>query len=173
MTSKGFATLLNAAKAAGLTERAATSAITAKAERDEIEIVANDDPLMAAAMRKARETLAAFLAIADSPGSAMEGFAVKIALREGCDVEYFWIHPFERSGPRRDAFSGRLSNTPRFLPDVKANDKIAFTENEIVDWTYMDGGKMKGNYTARALLKKASRQEQEDFTRRFGLDIDF
>ena len=37
----------------------------------------------------------------------------------------------------------------------------------------MDDGKMKGNYTARALLKKAPRREQEEFTKRFGLDLDF
>jgi uncharacterized protein YegJ (DUF2314 family) len=171
MTSKGFATLLDAAKAVGLTENLATrQSIVDKAERDELAIIASDDPLMAAAMRKARATLAEFLALAGNPGPTMEGFAVKVAIREGCDAEYFWIHPFAHQAGR---FSGHLSNTPRSLQTVKGGDKVTFSEHEIVDWTYMDGGKMKGNYTARALLKKASWQEQEDFTKRFGLDIDF
>jgi uncharacterized protein YegJ (DUF2314 family) len=171
MTSKGFATLLDAAKTVGLTERPPSGeSILDKAERDELAIVANGDPLMAAAMRKARATLAEFLALAGNPGPTMEGFAVKVAIHEGCEAEYFWIHPFAHQAGR---FSGHLSNTPRSLARVKAGDAITFSENEIVDWTYMDGDKMKGNYTARALLKKASWQEQEDFKKRFGLDIDF
>ena len=47
------------------------------------------------------------------------------------------------------------------------------SEHEIVDWTYMDAGKMKGNYTARALLRKDSKEEREAFERRYGLDRDF
>jgi uncharacterized protein YegJ (DUF2314 family) len=155
----------------GLTERPPSGkSILDKAERDELAIIPSGDPLMAAAMRKARATRAEFLALAGNPGPTMEGFAVKVAIREGCDAEYFWIHPFQQRSGR---FSGHLSNTPRSLARVKAGDAITFSENEIVDWTYMDGGKMKGNYTARALLKNASRQEQEDFKKRFGLDIDF
>jgi len=170
MTSKGFAMLLDAAKAAGLTERPAAGSIVDQAERDELAMVADNDPDMAAAMRKARTTLAEFLAIASAPQPGMEGFAVKIAVHDGCQAEYFWIHPFSYDGVR---FSGQLGNTPRSLTRVKAGDKISFSEHEIVDWTYMDAGKMQGNYTARALLRKAPKEEREAFERRYGLDCDF
>jgi uncharacterized protein YegJ (DUF2314 family) len=55
---------------------------------------------------------------------------------------------------------------------VKMGQTISFGQNEIVDWMYLDGGKMKGNYTACALLKSASRSEVEEFKRRFGLNCD-
>jgi len=171
MTSKGYAMILSAAAAAGLTVTpSAGQSLVDKAERDEIVIVAKNDPTMAAAMRKARASLPEFLALARNRRPATEGFAVKVAIREGADAEYFWIHPFEHNGGR---FSGAINNTPRSVRKVKMGDKITFTEREIVDWIYMDDGKMKGNYTACAVLKNASRQEKEAFKKKFGLDCDF
>ena len=35
-----------------------------------------------------------------------------------------------------------------------------------------DCGEMKGNYTACALLKSASKREVDEFKKRFGLDCD-
>jgi uncharacterized protein YegJ (DUF2314 family) len=170
MTSKGYAMILSAAAAAGLTVTpSGGQSLLDKAERDEVVLVARTDPTMAAAMRKAQVSLAEFLALARSPRPGTEGFAVKVAIRQGDDAEYFWIHPFEHKDGR---FSGQLNNTPRSVRKVKMGDKIAFTEQEIVDWIYMDNGRMQGNYTACALLKNASHQEKEAFRRRFGHDCD-
>ena len=52
-------------------------------------------------------------------------------------------------------------------------DTVTFIKNEIVDWMYMDGETMMGNYSARAILKAAMPQDREAFKRRFGLDFDF
>ena len=100
----------------------------------------------------------------------MEGFAVKVAIREGNNAEYFWITPFT---PKDGQFSGAINNTPRQVHSVKLGQTITFDQSEIVDWLYMDGDKMKGNYTACALLKSASKREVEEFKKRFGLDCDF
>lgn len=162
----GQALLIGVLSTAAMTPSAAQS-LTDKAERDELAIVPNNDPVMAAAMRKARSSLREFLTTAASPTSAMQGFAVKVAVRDGRNTEYFWIHPFERKG---DRFTGQLNNTPRSVRNVKAGQTITFSEKEIVDWTYMDGTAMKGNYTACALLASASRQERENFFKKFGLD---
>ena len=144
--------------------------ITQKAERDEVAIVAKNDPVMAAAMRKARDTLADFLVIAAAPKPGMTNFAVKVAIHQGNDAEYFWIDPFTDENGR---FSGRINNKPDLIRSVKLGQTITFERSEIVDWMYLDGDKMKGNYTACALLKSASRQEAEEFKKRFGLDCDF
>jgi len=175
MTSAGYAMLLGAAVAAGLAcglaaKPAGAQSITQKAERDELAIVAKSDPVMAAAMGKARQTLPDFLGTAAAPKPGMEGFAVKVAIREGDNAEYFWITPFtDKDG----AFSGAINNTPRAVRSVKLGQTITFGQSEIVDWMYMDGQTMKGNYTACALLKSASKQEQAEFKKRFGLDCDF
>jgi uncharacterized protein YegJ (DUF2314 family) len=171
MTATGYAILLGAAIAAGLGPQPANAqTITQKAERDELAIVAKSDPVMAKAMSKARQTLPDFLNTAAAPKASMEGFAVKVAIREGDNAEYFWITPFTA---KDGTFSGQINNRPRSVRSVQLGQTITFDQSEIVDWMYMDGDKMKGNYTACALLKSASKQEAEEFRKRFGLDCDF
>jgi uncharacterized protein YegJ (DUF2314 family) len=99
----------------------------------------------------------------------MDGFAVKVAIREGNQAEYFWITPFT---VKDGAFSGEINNQPRLVHSVKLGQTITFDKSEIVDWMYLDDNKMKGNYTACALLKSASKREVEEFKKRFGLDCD-
>jgi uncharacterized protein YegJ (DUF2314 family) len=149
---------------------ARSQTILQKAERDEIAIVADDDPTMAAAMRKARATLGDFLTIAAAPKPSMENFAVKVAIHDGDQNEYFWIDPFSNDNGQ---FSGRINNKPEMVHTVKMGQLIHFGRDEIVDWMYMDGGEMKGNYTACALLKSAPKNEAEEFKERFGLICDF
>jgi uncharacterized protein YegJ (DUF2314 family) len=164
--------IVGGALAAGaFTSHAAVAqTILQKAERDEIAIVANDDPTMAAAFRQARATLNDFLTIAAAPKPNMENFAVKVAVHDGDNNEYFWIDPFTNDNGR---FSGRINNKPEMVHAVRMGQLISFSRDEIVDWMYMDGGKMKGNYTACALLKSAPKDEAEAFKERFGLRCEF
>lgn len=167
-TASGFAVLLDAGAAAGLKPRNdPDQRIADKADRDELAYVRHDDPDMRAAFRKARASLAQFLALAELPRPGMEGFAVKIALSDGCEPEYFWIHPFSRSGK---AFTGLLDNTPQTIGGVTKGDRITFASADIVDWMYFENGRMRGNFTAQALLKTP--EEREAFRKRFGLDYD-
>jgi uncharacterized protein YegJ (DUF2314 family) len=157
---------------AGLSVIPATAqTVLQKAERDEVARVANCDPVMAAAMHKARDTLPDFLALAAAPKPDMDGFAVKIPIRDhpGDDAEYFWIDPFRNDNGH---FSGRINNKPESVRSVKLGQTVKFEQSDIVDWMYLDGNKMKGNYTACALLKSAPRQEVEEFEERFGLKCD-
>jgi len=140
-----------------------------RAERDEIAIVADGDFDMVAAMRKARASLPDFLEAARTAKPPTEGFSVKIAVREGKNAEYFWITPFQT---REGRFSGKINNTPRTTRKVAMGQAIEFTESEIVDWMYFDAGKMKGNFTACALLKREPKRQAEAFKQRFGLDCD-
>ena len=140
-----------------------------RAERDEIAIVADGDSDMAAAMRKARASVGDFLEVARTAKPPTEGFSVKIAVREGKNAEYFWITPFQT---RDGSFSGKINNTPRTTRKVAMGQAIEFTESEIVDWMYFDAGKMKGNFTACALLKREPKRQADAFKQRFGLDCD-
>jgi uncharacterized protein YegJ (DUF2314 family) len=140
-----------------------------KAERGETISVRSDDAEMAAARRKARDTLPEFLALWRSPRSSTSKFSVKVAVRDQGKVEYFWIMPFEQDNER---FSGRLNNSPETVHNVKRGDKIAFAESEIVDWLYLDGDRMKGNFTACALFRRVPRQEAEAAIKRFGMSCE-
>jgi uncharacterized protein YegJ (DUF2314 family) len=170
-TAKGFALILGAARAAGLTARAASdAAFVQKAERDELVILAMNDPVMAAAIHHARKSLPQFLALARHPRPTITSFSVKIALLANNGVEFFWIHPFAHVDER---FIGQINNTLRSDMTLKRGDTVSFARNEIVDWMYMDGGAMKGNFSARAILKSARPKDRQAFMRRFGLDLDF
>ena len=143
-----------------------------RAKRDAIEIVARDDPDMAAAMRKARETLPGFLALARVPPPWVTSLAVKVAISGDNDArEFFWITPFQQRGAK---FSGRINNKPRQVKTVKLGQIIAFSQDEIVDWTYhdSDSGKTEGNFTACALLKRDPPDQAEAFKKQFGLSCD-
>ena len=134
----------------------AAQTILERAARDEIATVADSDPAMAAAIRKARSTLADFLKLAATPKPGTDAFSLKVAVHEGERVEYFWITPFSNSGTQ---FSGEIDNTPRVVHSVKMGQSITFAQSDIVDWLYIENGMMKGNYTACALLKSAPKQK--------------
>ena len=141
-----------------------------KAKRDELFWSKRGDPEMARAIRKARETLDAFLAVADAPPENTRAHAVKIALRRNDQTEFVWIAPFTRTG---DRFVGRLNNTPRQVLTHRKGDELPFHRDEIVDWTYYEGNRMRGNFTACPLIAKSPPAEQEAFKKSFGLSCDF
>jgi uncharacterized protein YegJ (DUF2314 family) len=147
----------------------AAQTILERAARDEIATVADSDPAMAAAIRKARSTLADFLKLAATPKPGTDAFSLKVAVHEGERVEYFWITPFSNSGTQ---FSGEIDNTPRVVHSVKMGQSITFAQSDIVDWLYIENGMMKGNYTACALLKSAPKSEAEEFKKTVGLNCD-
>jgi uncharacterized protein YegJ (DUF2314 family) len=154
--------VLPGAGAQGLVERS---------RQDEIVRMGNEEPAMAAAFRKARASLDEFLRIWASPPPDAGHFAVKVALSDRRETEYFWIVDFSRSG---DAFRGRLGNTPRLVKHVREGQEIRFRKGEIVDWTYIDAAKrrMHGNFTACALLTREAPEEAARFREQYGLRCD-
>jgi len=167
-TAKGFAEILNAARAAGLTPPPEPDG--KHFQNGALYYLALNDPVMSAAIQNARESLPGFLALARHPGPAMERFAVKITLLGDGGPEFFWIYPFAHVG---DRFIGQIGNTPITLATLKKGDTVTFGKRDIIDWMYMDAGLMKGNYSARAILKAALPRDRAAFKRRFGLEFDF
>jgi uncharacterized protein YegJ (DUF2314 family) len=149
--------------------KATDQSVLARAKRDEAFLVTKEDPAMAAARSKARAILAGFLAIAKQPTPAMRNFALKVRVSDSNGVEYFWVTQFSANSGR---FSGKIDNTPRMVRSVAAGQIIEFGEGEITDWMYMDGGKMKGNYSACALLRREPKDQQDAVKNRFGLTCD-
>jgi uncharacterized protein YegJ (DUF2314 family) len=147
---------------------AAAQTTLEKANRDEVFNIPRGDPDMAAAVRQARATLPDFFALAQSPKPSMNGFSVKVGAPYGTNnTEYLWIAPFERRG---DKYVGRLNNTPRHVTHIKHGDVVSFGENEIVDWHYVEDGKMKGNFTTCVLMRREPRQQAEAFIKQRSLD---
>jgi uncharacterized protein YegJ (DUF2314 family) len=147
----------------------ASGTLMDKARRDEVDLFEKDDPDMAAAFRKARETLPEFLALARAPQSTATKLAVKIAIPDGDGNEYFWLNQF---APHGNKYTGRINNTPRSAKQVTFGQVIEFSEAEIVDWLYMEDGKMRGNFTACAMLKRELPAQADAMRRQYGLNCE-
>jgi len=157
-------TTLSALAASG----ACSQTLQDKINRDQTLENLEGDPDMAAAMRQARAGLPGFLALANAPRPSTSVFAVKVGIRaDQKHVEYFWITPFTRANGR---FSGRIDNEPELAKSVKLGETITFGEDEIVDWLYVDNGRMKGNYTACVLFRRQPREEAEAVIAKYRMD---
>lgn len=132
---------------------------------DQIALMPDSDPDLMQAIRKARETLPAFLSKARAAAPHREFFSVKVAISENGVKEYFWISPFRQDG---EGFRGRINNTPRLVKKVKDGDEIAFHESQIVDWLYMEHGRMQGNFTLWALIRDEPAKEKAALKERYG-----
>lgn len=140
-----------------------------KSKRDETVRLRRDDPDMEAAFRKARATLKEFLALARNPRPTITNYAVKIGISDRDQKEFFWISRFAQHDGQ---LVGRIDNTPRLVRNVREGERISFKESDVVDWLYRENGKMIGNYTACALIKKEPQQQAEAFKKEYGLSCD-
>jgi uncharacterized protein YegJ (DUF2314 family) len=123
-------------------------------------MVPNGDPEMAAAIAKARAGLAVFWKALAQPGAGEEGFALKVAIKDGKDVEHFWLLDIARDG---DKLSGTINNEPEIVGNVSNGERYQFTDADISDWLYMRNGKMVGNETMRPLLKRMPKSQAEQY----------
>jgi uncharacterized protein YegJ (DUF2314 family) len=142
--------------------------ITERAERDEVTHMASEEPAMREAFAKAKATLSDFLTTAGNPPAGTTGFALKVAISDGKNTEYFWVNKFSSAG---SVFTGVLNNEPRLVKRHKLGETISFDEKQIADWTYVDQTqrRMVGNFTACALLTKEPPAQAEAFKRQYGL----
>lgn len=133
--------------------------------------MASEEPAMRQAFERARATLDDFLRKAENPSDGTTQYALKVAVSDGRNTEYFWVNRFAGSG---DSFSGYLGNEPRMVKKYKFDERFSFRRAQIVDWTYIDQRtkSMLGNFTACALLTKESAADAEAFKRRYGFRCD-
>lgn len=123
---------------------------------------------MREAFRKARATLEEFLSAAERPRQGTSDYALKVAISDGRNTEYFWVNSFSRQGSQ---FNGTLNNEPRLVKKHKLGERIIFSREQIADWTYIDRAsrQMVGNFTACALLTKERPAQAEEFKKQYGL----
>lgn len=153
----------------GLPTQAQT--ILDKAKKDQIVNVAKEDPAMLAAFGKAKASLDDFLGKAKNPAPNTVSYFIKVGVKDGADIEYFWIGDFENTGNK---FTGVINNQPRIVENVEAGDDYEFTKDEIVDWMYMDTAKkrMFGNFTLCAILSHEPAQQAAATMKQYGLVCD-
>jgi uncharacterized protein YegJ (DUF2314 family) len=144
----------------------ASPTMTETARRGEAVLTPRGNPAMRQAFARASSELDGFLKSARNPGSDEQGFAVKIPVRQGGHTEYFWITPFREN---RNRFEGTVSNRPTYVRNVKHGQTVVFDRSDIVDWMYLKGSTMHGNYTTCALMAGRQAAEAAEFRSQYGL----
>ncbi len=122
--------------------------------------VPSDDPVMNAAIGRARARLGIFWEHLKSPGPGESHFSLKVMVRDGDKTEHFWVVDIERGG---NAIFGRIDNDPDTVTTVKIGQRIPINEADISDWLFVRNGKMVGNETLRVLFKYMSAEEVARF----------
>lgn len=139
-----------------------------KAKEDKLVFMRNEEPAMKRAFEKGRATLDSFLAKASAPAQGTSKYALKVAITEGLNTEFFWVRDFQWADGQ---FTGTLANEPRMVKKVTSGQRIKFGRELVVDWTYWDAAQRRtfGNFTACALLTKEPRDEAQKFKAQLGL----
>lgn len=150
---------------------AAGDTILERTAKDKVTLVKSNDPAMNRAVEKARATLDEFLLKEKSHSSDEMSFALKVGIKQGKQVEYFWITPFAAEG---DHFIGTINNEPELISNVRFGQRYKFSRSDIFDWTYADrkSRKTKGNFTACALLTHEPPEQAAEFRRKYGLECE-
>jgi uncharacterized protein YegJ (DUF2314 family) len=149
---------------------AMSQSVAESIEKDEIVHMEDEAPAMRKAFEVARASLDDFLKLAKNPPDHYSSFALKVAVSQDGNTEYFWVTDFEaKSGAR---FTGEINNEPRLVKTVKLGQRYSFTRTQIVDWIYMDEAeqKMIGNFTMCALLTQESKEDAEQVRQQYKLD---
>ena len=146
--------------------------------------VAQHDPLMDAAFRKAGETLDTFLRELRHPAPGDRAFALKVGFAsdpsqpgyklmlpgtgDGLIVEYFWLSQIKETA---SGYEGVIDDDPEDVKALRAGTRVAFAKPYIADWMYANRGRIIGNLTACAALPSAPEEEQKQI-RALGLTCD-
>ena len=131
-----------------------------EAAPENFSVVDSDDAEMKEAFRVARSRLGEFWTALDQPPEGAKNFSVKVPVTDGDQTEYFWLVELQHSA---DKVSGTVGNNPELVHNVKAGQRLEVGKDKVVDWMYMRGGKMHGNFTMRPLFKTMKPEDAQRF----------
>jgi len=118
--------------------------------------VADDDPLMKAAVEKSRRSWPKFVAAYEARTG--ENFSVKAPVTNAGNTEFIWISVTSLEG---DRIYGTLGNDPGNLGNLKLGSKVSVPVAELNDWCYVDArGNLTGGFTIEA-VQEASRRRRK------------
>jgi len=139
-------------------------------QKDEIVYVKSEDPGMAAAIAKARQTLGDFKTALAAPPPHTERYAVKVGFPYGKDGrEHIWMREPKLS---ETSVTGKIMNEPVDVTDLKFGQETTAPIQDISDWMYVENGVMRGGYTMRVLLDKMAPEEKTKMLGELGVKLE-
>jgi uncharacterized protein YegJ (DUF2314 family) len=114
--------------------------------------VERSDPVMAAAIKKAEDTLPSFFQTFDTKADGAERFSIKIKYptRMG-PLEHIWATVISHRG---DQVTAQISNQPVDIPNLQGGQTVTVPKSQLSDWMFWRNGKIFGGQTIRAVLPK-------------------
>ena len=140
-----------------------------RAGQPTVEMVAEDDSAMEAAMETARATLDQVVQRIQHPPARQTHLSLKVRLEEGAVVEHIWLTGL---GYARERFQGRIDNEPLDLRRVRLGDTVSVTREQVSDWMAVDDGRLAGGYTLRVLRDRMSPAERAELDRSMGVRVE-
>lgn len=123
---------------------------------DVVILIDDDEPQMAAAIKKGRETLPQFWRVFEKRENGETNFALKVKITDGDTHEHFWLTNLQR---KQGKIFGTVDNDPQIVSNVRMGERLPIPEENISDWLYLRDGKMHGNFTIRPLFKSMPPEE--------------
>lgn len=117
--------------------------------RDDIISVKEDDPRLKAAEAEAKRRWPEFVA-AFTKRKPGQTYMVKAKFTQGAEVEWMWV---EVSQIQANSVRGKVMDTPELVTDVKTDEIVTKSLNDVDDWAYEDGGQLIGSFTGKALIQ--------------------
>lgn len=120
------------------------------------------DPQMEEAANAARTTLTNFTAALFAPHSNQGYFAVRARLESGGSWQFLWL-----TQPRFDGevFQGTIAESP-YLKGLSLREVVKVPQSKIVDWMYVEDGKLVGGYSLRLARSRMTDQERRAYDSR-------
>ena len=102
---------------------AGAQTVVERAQSDELVFMGDEEPAMRRAFESARASLDDFLSKAKSPAVGTSSHTLKVGVREGKNVEYFWVGDFLQTD---SGFVGTINNKPRMVKSVAFGQRYTF-----------------------------------------------
>lgn len=109
------------------------------------------DPEMNRAMQKARDTLPVFRKYLSHPPAGVTSLQLKVALRQGDEVEHVWLADLSIKG---EGFSGTIANQVEFIPSYQKGQRITVQPGSVSDWMVVLTNGIRGGYSIQVILAR-------------------
>lgn len=129
--------------------------------------VENDDTEMKVAIETARKTFGEFEKALKSENPNFVAFTIKKPYESTQGEEHLWIRSILYN-TKKDTYVGIIASDPQFTTQVKYDDIVEITRNEISDWYYVENNVLKGGYTIKLLRSRMTASEQKQFDKESG-----
>jgi uncharacterized protein YegJ (DUF2314 family) len=109
------------------------------------------DPEIMDAIDEARFKLAEFIRTVRNPKPNQRDFAVLVPYEGEFWTELLWVDSLTYDGL---TFFGRIASQPDELPNLRLGSSVKVEPDIVIDWLYVEDGKVVGNFTGAVLTRR-------------------